>query len=214
MKYLILLFALCGFHAMALAMPVINSLSPATVQAGGTVVMNGSGFGSAMGGSEVVADYGNGFFYALTAESWSDRSIKISVPDVGQSLNLKLQVRTAKGISRPIQLRLLPKLRTKKSQNYAHRLKVGEKGEDLFRLQQGQAACGQTGELFVAAHLKVSKRRFADAQIISMPKSGCAGYKPIKVRWFNEPTGFIRYYVVIKTREVEGVCPDRLKIRQ
>ena len=55
--------------------PVITSLAPPAAPIGGQVIVNGSGFGSASSGSQVLF---NGV--AATATAWSDSSITVTVP--------------------------------------------------------------------------------------------------------------------------------------
>jgi RHS repeat-associated protein len=55
--------------------PVINSLTPPAAQPGGTVTLNGVGFGSSQGNSTVQFNS-----VTATATSWSDTSITVTVP--------------------------------------------------------------------------------------------------------------------------------------
>ena len=206
---LVVMMTLCGFSYSALSVPVIKAISPASVKAGQHVRISGSGFSTQHQQSEVIASYGQGLSYALKIESWSDNAIKVRVPDLGKRLNLTLQVKTAQGSSGKKKLRLIPEIIREKSQTYQHNLKVGDKGEDLYYLKNSSASCRQPGSLFVDAEVKVTKQRFSEAQVVSTPAEFCMKCKPIKVRWFNEPTGYIRYHFEVKKRVVEGVCPDR-----
>jgi len=206
--------ALCSVAASSVAAPVIDRISPASVPAGKEIVISGSGFALQGKDSEVIASYGDGFLYALKPVFWSARAIAVVVPDLGKSLTPGLQVKTAAGLSRVRRLNLMPHLLVEQSPVYEHHLKEGEKGEDLFPLQFSAPACGQTGTLFSQARVDVSKRRFADAQLIATSEPYCRVCKPLKVRWYNEPTGFIQYHIKIKRRVIEGICSDRKRNRQ
>lgn len=203
------LAALVGFTPLAFANVVIRTVSPTLVQAGSFVEISGSGFGAEMAGSEVIANYGNDFSYALNVESWSDQSIRVKIPDPGENVIFTLYVKTAKGMNYADELELIPTMVTERSQSFIHQLKVGEKGEKLFNIHNEPAVCGQHGELFVDAEVKVIKRRFADAQIVYADNRLCEQCKPIKVRWFNEPTGFIHYHLNIKKRLIDGMCRNQ-----
>jgi len=206
---LITAIALCSVAASSAAAPVIDRITPASVEAGKEVVIFGSGFASQGKDSEVVASYGGGFAYVLKALFWSANAITVVVPDLGKSLAPVLQVKTATGLSNVRSVQLKSRLLVEKSPVYDHRLQVGEKGEDLFLIKNTVPDCGQTGVLFSRASIKVTKRRFADAQLVAVPESNCLTCKPIKVHWYNEPTGFIQYHIEIKKRLIEGICHDR-----
>jgi len=209
---LMVAIVLCFCATPSAAAPVIDRITPASVQAGKEIVISGSGFGSQGKGSELIASYGDGFFYALKPIFWSASVITVVVPDLGKSLKPGLQVKTAAGESCEHVLNLMPHLLVEQSPVYEHRLKVGEKGEDSFPLQYKHPACGQTGMLFSQARVYVSKRRFADAQMVAVPEPYCRSCKPLKVRWYNEPTGFIQYHIGIKKRVIEGICPNQIRV--
>jgi len=205
----------CSAALAGAAAPVINHITPASVAAGKAVVISGSGFGAPRKSATVVADYGNGFFYLLKPSSWSARTIVVEVPDLGKGLQPVLQVNAESGSSNLRVLHLLPRMVIEKSPVYEHRLKVGEKGEDVFEMKRSALGCGQSGAMFIEAGVHVDERRFADAQLIAAPESHCRSCEPFTVRWYNEPTGFIQYHIEVKKRLIEGICPaQRLRIHK
>jgi len=201
----------CSFATSSIAAAVIKNTAPAFVKAGSVVSIVGSGFGSSLSSSAVIANYGDGFSYALKVEYWSDHLIKISVPDLGKSLNLILRVNTIEGISNPTALHLIANLMIEHSPAYQHQLKVGDKGEEVLRIRNKKPTCGNAGTMFAEAGVHVIQQRFADARIVAMPKASCIQCQPVTVRWFNEPTGFIQYRIDVTKREIEGVCPDQTR---
>jgi len=203
--------AMCSSIASGIAAPVIDHLTPASVEVGKEVAISGSGFGGAGKGSEVIVGYGDDFFYVLKPLFWSASKITVVVPDLGKSLRPTLQVKTVTGLSNVRILHLIPQLTVENSPVYDHHLKVGEKGEDVFVMKHRPAACGKTGTLFAEARVHVVKRRFSDAQLVTIPEPSCLHCKALTARWYNEPTGFIRYYIEVKNRLIKGVCPNQGK---
>jgi len=205
------MLCICCCAAPVYASPVIRSLSPTTLSAGNVAVITGNGFGSAQGAAEVVAIYGDSFAYVLMPQSWTNNTITVRIPDPGKSLAVSLQVRRGKQRSNSQPLQLIPLLQSEHSPVYEHHLNVGDKGEDVWPVQNRVAACGQTGEQFASADIEVEKRRFADVQLVAMPDQGCERCKPLTARWFNEPTGYITYQMYLNKRITEGVCPARIR---
>jgi len=197
---------------VAIATPIIVFLSPTSLQAGGVIKLTGSGFGSASNTSEVVADYGYGFFYALEHTAWSDASISVRIPDPGKQLNVKLHVVVGRQSSNVISITIKPQITAAlHAESKKHQLKVGDKGEDVFKVINRPATCRSSGELFDHAEISFVRKRFAEAQFVALPAKGCSRCGNIKVRWYNEPTGQLAYRVNIFQRRIEGACQPRVR---
>ncbi len=214
--YIVLSWFGCVFLLLpGLAWAVVNVVStePSHVVAGSELSLNGSGFGAVPGMSEVVADYGSGLFYVLKHTFWSDKRIRVKVPDLGRHLHIKLRVRSAHQSSKAVSIIIKPDIKPQQqgSIRKAHALSVGDKGEDVFKISNSPALCGKQGTLFDHAEIKFDKKRFADAQFVSLPKKGCSRCGNIRVRWYNEPTGKLAYRVNIFQRRIEGVCSQRIR---
>ncbi|MCP5424765.1 MAG: hypothetical protein H6970_06810 [Gammaproteobacteria bacterium] len=194
--------------------------------AGERITISGSDFGKACGQCEVLADYGGGFKYALPSESWSDKRITARLADLNKSLNIKISVKTPQGTSNTSTVRLSRKLVPGRDYNrpvppgskpdfllfdHQSNLAVGDKGERSLDVGGSAPACGKSGTAFDHAELVYGKRRFGEAQIIAAPPAGCTRCPPLKVRWYHEPTGYLHFQVLVYRRQVEGVCPDRVR---
>ncbi len=185
---------------------------PTSLQSGGVIKLSGSGFGSGSATSEVVADYGHGFFYALEHSAWGNSSISVRVPDLGKQLNVKLHVVAGGQSSKPVSVMIKPEITAVlHSESKKHQLKVGDKGEDVFKITNRPATCRSSGELFDHAEISVVRKRFAEAQFVALPAKGCNRCGKIKVRWYNEPTGRLQYRVKIFSRQFEGICQQRVR---
>ncbi len=88
-----------------------------------------------------------------------------------------------------------------------HALNVGDKGEDRFDLSVAPPACGETVLAYDHADIEFLRKRFADARIVRVPSKACLRCSPLVVRWYNEPTGYLKYRLRIHLRPVEGRCP-------
>lgn len=214
--YIVLSWFGCVFlllPGLVLAMPNIMSIAPSRVVAGSEVSLNGNGFGAVPGASEVVADYGSGLSYVLKLTSWSDQRIRVKVPDLGRHLHINLRVRSAHQSSNAVSIAIKPDIKPQQqgSIRKIHALSVGDKGEDVFKVSNSPTLCGKQGTLFDHAEIKFDKKRFADAQFVSLPKKGCSRCGNIRVRWYNEPTGKLAYRVNIFQRHIEGVCTQRIR---
>jgi len=53
------------------------------------------------------------------------------------------------------------------------------------------------------------RQRFAQATIVTAPAAGCSTCAPLRVRWYQEPTGHLELQVHVYHRRVEGICPQR-----
>ncbi|MGV6816809.1 MAG: hypothetical protein ACWA44_06015 [Thiotrichales bacterium] len=176
------------------------------------MLLSGTGFGEPCARCEVIAHYSQSIKYALPIVSWSDSGIKARLPDLNQpGTNVKVSVTTKNGNSRPKSLRLKRKVSLSLRMKKTHSLSVGDKGEDLFDIPGARLACDQQTSTFDHAEVKVRKSRFAEARIVKSPPAGCTECSPIVVRWYNEPTGSLSYDLLVFSRNVEGICKDRLR---
>ena len=73
---------------------------------------------------------------------------------------------------------------------------VGAKGEDFVDVNPVLDAAGETW-VFDRAEILIERQRFANVQFASLPKSGCLSCDEITVRWYHEPTGYIRFRVLV-----------------
>jgi len=213
MKLLLRFITLCGFllsllSAHAGVKPRIVEVIPMQSTSGSVVRLNGAGFGVASISSEVIADYGNGFLYALKHTLWSDSAIQLKIADLGKNLSVKLHIKVGSTRSNIVSITLKPDIRGRAddSSKRKHALKVGDKGEDGFNVTNQPAACNKAGELFDHALIRFDKQRFAEAQFVALPIKGCFRCRDIKVRWYNEPTGRLEYTLVIFRRQISGSC--------
>jgi len=198
--------------SLAIATPIVTSVSPSSVPSGGLIKLAGSGFGAALEKSEVVAGYEGGFFYALEHTAWSNSSISVSVPDMGKRLKVKLYVVAGGQSSKPVSVTIKPEITgVLHGEIKKHQLSVGDKGEDLFKITNRPATCRNSGELFDHAKISVVRKRFAEAQFVALPAKGCSRCSKIKVRWYNEPTGRLQYRLKIFKRQIEGICQQRVR---
>jgi hypothetical protein len=205
------------------AAPVIRSVNAG---AGGRITIAGADFGNGCGDCEVIADYGDGFKYALSNESWSDRRIVARLADLNKSLDVRLSVKTATETSNAVNHRLSRIIEPEREQRrpvppgaqpdlvlleHQSDLAVGDKGERAFDVSSPPLACNQSGGVFDHAELVYGKRRFGEAQIVASPPAGCVRCPPLKVRWYHEPTGYLHFQVHVYRRWVEGVCNNRVR---
>ena len=73
---------------------------------------------------------------------------------------------------------------------------VGAKGEEFVDVNPVLDAAGETW-VFDRAEIHIERQRFANAQFASLPKAGCLDCDEISVRWYHEPTGYIRFRVLV-----------------
>jgi len=191
---------------------IVISAYPVHVMAGSEISLSSPNFGTVPGSSKVIADYGNGFFYVLKHTSWSNHTITLKVPDLGKSLRVKLRIQSADQRSNSVTITMKPDIRKSQQKpiKKTHTLDVGDKGEDIFKVSNKFASCGKVGTLFDHAEITFVKKRFSEAQFVSLPAKGCARCGDIRARWYNEPTGKLEYRVSIFQRWVEGVCRQRV----
>lgn len=214
----ILLFYLSS--CVSFAAPVIEHLG----HRGSWVTLNGQGFGDSCDACEVIADYGS-LRYALEVKHWSDRRIEIVLPDLNLATRVWLQVVTADGKSNrqqtEINRRIVPATELTQPRrpppsglqtlSKHSDLKVGARGEEQLDVSSAPPVCGKEAKLFDHARVVFAKRRFGDAQIVTLPKPGCSRCEPLSVRWYHEPTGHIDFQVHIYRRRVEGICAERMR---
>jgi len=194
------------------AAPEIISAIPTSVQSGTAIKLTGSGFGAASSAAKVIADYGRGFLYALEPAGWGNSRISVRVPDLGKSLTVKLYIISGGQRSKPVPVTIKPDIRGRQQDEMRrHQLSVGDKGEDVFSVSNISAMCGKSGTVFDHAEIVFDKKRFSDAQFVSLPKKGCKRCGNIRVRWYNEPTGQLAYRVNIFQRHIEGICQSRIR---
>ena len=189
------------------------------------ILINGNGFGSKCQQCEVVVDYGKGFKYLASIQSWNDKSIKADIPDLNKGLAVQVSVKTKDAESnktnyqiKPIVLpagnlnRIVPAGSVQNLLMFEKKsdLAVGDKGEESYNVNSSLPACNNTGFIFEHAEL-VQKGRFGEARIISTPNSGCTSCSPLKVRWYHEPTGNLDYQVHVFRRQVQGICQDKVR---
>lgn len=194
------------------AAPAITAAVPALLPAGAEISLTGSGFGAASAASEVVADYGHGFFYTLKYSDWNDRTIRLRIPDLGKSLTPQLRVVKGRQYSNSVRVTIRPDIRSGgHGESRAHQLGIGDKGEDIFKVINHPPTCGNVGQRFDHAEIIYDKKRFAEAQFVALPARGCSRCGAIKVHWYNEPTGSLQYRMKIFRRQIEGVCRQMVR---
>ena len=210
------------FTAWTTAATAIPHLQGQQTDHAGVTTLAGSGFGESCKGCEVIADYGT-LRYALEVQEWSDRHIRLSVPDLNLRRQVELRVVTpggrSNGLRLQVPLRLVPAVETTRIKQPPprdllafykdSRQKVGAKGVEDFDVSAHAPACGGTALLYDHANIVFGKRRFGDAQIVATPRTGCTSCEPLKVRWYHEPTGYLEFQVQVYRRRVEGICAAR-----
>jgi len=219
---IVLILALAGLQPAA-AEPKIVSVKPGRAN---SAVIQGQAFGNACRECEVIADFG-GFKYAYPVDRWSKQRIVAKITDIGKGNNIKIAVRTADGLSRPVSYRIptqvVPAKKIKRIVKpnsvpdlllFEHhsKLSVGDKGEERYDVSQAAPACGQKGYVFDSADLIQGRdTRFGEAKFVGLPKVGCSRCQPIRVRWYHEPTGKLHFQVHVYRREIEGICPNQVR---
>ncbi len=88
---------------------------------------------------------------------------------------------------------------------------VGDKGEITLQVGSNPEYCQTPAWVFDHAELVVTDSRFADAQMVQIPESGCFECSPLVVRWFHEPTGRVAFHVNVYRRLAPVECPQRGK---
>jgi hypothetical protein len=222
LNWLLLLTSLLSTAALH-AQP---QLSRIVVTSDGTATLTGSNFGQPCRQCEVVVDYAKGLRYAVPLLDWSDRKIKVELPDLNQGIDLKAVVVTPKGMSSTKRLKLtrqiLPSREFTKPVKVVNRSELlvfeksyqesfGGKGEDQFKLSVNPPICQKTSLVFEKARLVYGDKRFAEAQITELPSAGCIRCKPLQVTWYHEPTGRLTYQLHIYRRAIEGICKGRIR---
>ncbi len=189
----------------------------------GEIAVSGSAFGGACATCEVQADYGMGWRYALQVSSWTDTRIVARLPDLNAGLDVQISVHGATGVSMPARARVqrervpardlrvpasgaVPGLRVF---GLASALKVGDSGEETYDVSAALPRCGERALLFEEARLIFVRERFAHAIIVAAPAAGCSTCGPLRVRWYQEPTGYFELQVHVYHRRIDGICPQR-----
>lgn len=205
-----------SFAAQA-APPRIEHVSPL---AGPQLAVSGRHFGAACAGCEVVADYGAGLRQALLVTSWSDTRIVVRLPDLNAGTAVSLRVVTpaqgSEAVSATVRRERVPErspgtiVTTVPPElqvfQVASTLKVGNRGDESYDVSQPAPGCARPGLVFDHARIVVGRRRFGEAEIVSMPPAGCTSCPPLRVRWYHEPTGQLEFQVHVVRRRVEGAC--------
>ena len=223
------LFPLCLLMVSVLNHPAQAAFSPQinTVRAMGENVFALSGeFGSTCAKCEVIAEYSPSFRYAYRPRVWQTNRIEVQIDDLNRDLDIVLRVATPQGTSnsqriqlhrkiipsgelqQPVAIAKLDKLHYFERQ---HHLDIGNKGEDSFDVSVMPPKCGQQVQVFEQARIVYGLQRFAQAQVVVSPVAGCVKCSPLKVRWYNEPTGKLTYQLHVYRRRVSGVCPSQLR---
>ncbi len=208
-RLLLMMGAALSTSVNAATAPEIKNISASK---GDRIIISGKNFGDKCTRCEVLAKYSKSLTYSLPVERWSRDKITARLPDLNQNnLNVNLRVKTKEGATprRPFRIRRQEKLLSTILRQ--HMLRVGDKGEDVFKIPGGKLSCNKPTEIFNRSELRILERRFADASIIKRPSPGCEQCSPVVVRWYNEPTGRLKYELRIYTRTVEGICTDRLR---
>jgi hypothetical protein len=178
--------------------------------ASGNVQIHGSNFGGKCAKCEVLVKYSRSLGYSVPITHWDKHKIEVELPDLNQNEALiHLQVQRPGAKSRSKSFRLKRRYGVLKTERRSHSLDVGDKGEDKFKVNATPLACGKDSMVFDHAEIVVKKQRFSDAKIVKSPPAGCERCRPVVVRWYNEPTGFLNYELKTVGRIVQGVCEKR-----
>ncbi len=224
---LLLLLSLLASSVVYGAVGVSEQLHLAAARSMGGNVFELTGlFGSDCARCEVIADYGGKFQYAYRPKHWQANRIELQIDDINRELDVELRVVTAQGTTKPHRVRLTRKitpaielqqpvptgkLDTVHYFERSHQLALGNKGEDSFDVSVAPPNCGQQAQVFEQARIVYGQQRFAQAQVVQSPVAGCVHCSPLKVRWYNEPTGKLTYQLHIYRRHVSGICPAQVR---
>lgn len=207
--------------ADAIAAPSLSQVAPL----GGPRYELRGEFGPPCSACEVIVDYG-GLRYAYAPKPWHPQRLSVELADLNRGTNLRVRVRAQAGLTNAVPVALERKLVPPRelqqpvprgmidSQHYferTHELAVGEKGEDVFDVGVALPSCGARAEVFDHARIVYTVQRFAQAQVVASPPAGCTRCPPLRVRWYNEPTGRLVYQLHVYRRTVEGVCRERVR---
>ena len=69
-----------------------------------------------------------------------------------------------------------------------------------------EARCGSLAWVFDRAELVIRRSRFGQAQFVELPAPGCVRCRPVRVKWYHEPTGFLDFDVNVYRRRVQVRC--------
>jgi hypothetical protein len=185
-------------------------------------LLRGEGFGSACSGCEVLVTYTDGFRYSVPVEEWSDRAIRVQVPDLNRDVTLRVAVKAGKAISNALPVQLRPRVLSPAQLKSAapgvaalfersSEIKVGNRGEELYTVSVSGPGCGQRAWVFDHARIRHIRQRFGEAQIVSQPQEPCVQCEPVQVRWYHEPTGYLHFQLEVYRREIDGACPARVR---
>ena len=84
---------------------------------------------------------------------------------------------------------------------------VGAKGEDVLDVSVSDSCPGPV-QAFDHAELIIDRNRFGDALFVQIPESGCIRCRPLKIRWYHEPTGYLSFRVRVWRRSQPAACED------
>jgi len=188
----------------------IEHIHPDTIIAGQSILISGSGFSSNKN-IEVIADYGHGFKYKLEITKYSANNIQTRIPDLGKNLNINVFIKKDNVSSNKKNIIIKPISTQINKKTIKHTLMIGDKGEDIFKINNKPASCHQAGEIFNNANINFIQKQFSEAQFISLPKKLCSKCKEIKILWYNEPTGQLRYQLQIIKRKISGICQQYIR---
>ena len=218
----LLVVAVLNHPAQAAVSPKLNSVR----HLGENVFALTGEFGRTCAKCEVIAEYGPAFRYAYRPELWQSHRIEVQVEDLNRSLDVMLRVVTPNGTSNSQRVQLHRKiipprelqqpvpdalLDTLHYFERQHHLDLGNKGEDSFDVSVSPPNCGEYAQVFEQARIVYAQQRFAQAQVVASPVAGCMKCGPVKVSWYNEPTGKLTYQLHVYRRLVSGVCTDQLR---
>lgn len=190
-------------------------LKVATINKKNIIVLQGD-FGKDCKQCEVIVDYGSGFKYAYRPKKWHPNKLSVVVKDLGKSLNIVIKIRTATNMTKPQKITISPNLISstvdkKHLHTKSHQDPFGGKGTDIIKISSKEPTCNHKKEVFHHAQILILKKRFGNARIERIPTSACLKCKPLKIRWYHEPTGYISYQIQIQRREIEGVCRKSIR---
>lgn len=190
----------------------LPSIKTVNYNGAGSIVLKGERFNTQCKQCEVLVKYSRLIEYSVDVKSWNNNKIIASLPDLNQNEDMvKIQIRSGRYRSKSIPHKLRRVVSLKRKLQRDHSLSVGEKGEDKFEVGTKSPVCGNDTNVFDHANLSIKKKRYADAVLVHSPRSGCTTCDPITVRWFNEPTGKIKYDLLIYERKISGACKNKIR---
>jgi len=202
--------------------PVIQSLQNG---AGDTAVITGRGFGSRCRQCEVIVEYPDGLQYSARIKSWAARQIRFHARDFNKGTHVHVHAQASGSGSNSIAYTIRPVRHPRKRVSRfipqgvmkdllvfsrQSRNAAGAKGVDAHNVSGRAPGCGQKALVFDHAVL-LQKGRYGQARVLSQPRTGCVQCQPIRIKWYQEPTGSLAYQLHVYRREIWGICPDRVR---